>query len=287
MGPLTRHLAPHHEPVLIPASFEGEPADWTCLPPGLCGEFSGLGLQFLRTRGKLADTQFEPRAVYDHLARLERAAHAARVPVHRVTAGSLRDDALDPTRHHANLPLFVANPDGTRGMVRRQCTRSYKVAPLRRKIRELWIAAGRPTTPVEQWLGISRDEAHRVRSSDVAYIQLQYPLIEQGLTRADCQQWLQTHGWPSVPTSACVACPFHSDQRWRQLRDRSPDEWAEAVAFDRAIRGGHPRLGGPPLRGEAFVHRSVVPLDRVDLSGPADREVIDGFGNECEGMCAT
>jgi len=234
-----------------------------------------------------ADTQFEPQAVYDHLARLERAAHAARVPVHRVTAGSLRDDALDPTRHHANLPLFVANPDGTRGMVRRQCTRSYKVAPLRRKIRELWIAAGRPTTPVEQWLGISRDEAHRVRSSDVAYIQLQYPLIEQGLTRADCQQWLQTHGWPSVPTSACVACPFHSDQRWRQLRDRSPDEWAEAVAFDRAIRGGHPRLGGPPLRGEAFVHRSVVPLDRVDLSGPADREVIDGFGNECEGMCAT
>jgi hypothetical protein len=172
-------------------------------------------------------------------------------------------------------------------MVRRQCTRSYKVAPLRRKIRELWTAAGRPTTPVQQWLGISRDEAHRVRTSDVAYIQLHYPLIEWGLTRADCQRWLQTHGWPSVPASACVACPFHSNDRWRQLRDRSPHEWAEAVAFDRAIRHGHPRTGSPPLDGEAFVHRSLVPLDQVDLHGPAHRAVIDGFGNECEGMCAT
>ncbi len=234
-----------------------------------------------------ADTQFEPKAVYDHLARLERAAQAAGVPVYRVTAGSLRDDALDPTRHHATLPLFVAHPDGTRGMVRRQCTRSYKVAPLRRKLRELWTQAGRPTTPVQQWLGISRDEAHRVRSSDVAYIELHYPLIQRGLTRADCQRWLAAHGWPDVPRSACVGCPFHSDQRWRQLRDTAPEEWAEAVAFDRAIRNGHPRQGSPPLNGEAFVHRSLTPLDQVELDGPADRAVIDGFGNECEGMCAT
>jgi len=234
-----------------------------------------------------ADTQFEPHAVYQHLARLERAAHAGGVPLYRVTAGSLRDDALDPARHHATLPLFVAHPDGARGMVPRQCTRFYKVAPLRRKLRELWVAAGRPTVPVEQWLGISREEAHRVRSSDVAYIQLHYPLIELGLTRADCQRWLQTHGWPSVPASACVACPFHSDQRWRQLRDGDPSGWAEAVAFDRAIRHGHPRTGSPPLNREAFMHRSLVPLDQVELDGPADRAVIDGFGNECEGMCAT
>ncbi len=140
---------------------------------------------------------------------------------------------------------------------------------------------------MEQWLGISRDEAHRVRTSDVAYIQLCYPLIQQGLTRADCQRWLEQHGWPNVPASACVACPFHSDNRWRQLRDHDPDGWVEAVAFDHAIRHGHPRHGSPPLDGEAFVHRSLVPLNQVDLDGPPERAVIDGFGNECEGMCAT
>ena len=73
-----------------------------------------------------ADTQFEPQAVYDHLARLERVAHAAGVPVYRVTAGSLRDDALDPTRHHATLPLFVAHPDG-RG--RRGGCASWRLGP--------------------------------------------------------------------------------------------------------------------------------------------------------------
>jgi hypothetical protein len=84
-----------------------------------------------------------------------------------------------------------------------------------------------------------------------------------------------------------ITCPLQADLRWAELRDTMPDQWAEAVAFDRAIRGGHPRQGSPPLDGEAFVHRSLTPLDQVDLDGPADRAVIDGFGNECEGMCAT
>jgi hypothetical protein len=236
-----------------------------------------------------ADTGWEPRAVYQHLARLEAAAAEAGVPVYRVSAGNLRRDALDPRHRFASMPLHVRREDGRRGMVRRQCTREYKITPIRRQVRQLWQAAGRP--PVEQWLGISLDETHRMRTSDVANITNVYPLIDLRMTGGDCQQWLTAHGWTEVPKSACVGCPFRSDARWRELRDTSPTEWADAVAFDRAIRAGHRRHGRPALRGRAFLHRSLVPLDRVDLR-PTPRqgsggEPGEGFGNHCQGVCGT
>lgn len=62
------------------------------------------------------------------------------------------------------------------------------------------------------------------------------------------------------------------------MRDETPDEWQDAVEFDRAIRVS----GG--MRGETFLHRSCVPLDKVDLLTPADRGQLS-FLDECSGVC--
>jgi hypothetical protein len=60
----------------------------------------------------------------------------------------------------------------------------------------------------------------------------------------------------------------------------TPEEFAEAVELDRAIRHQ------PGFRGEQFMHRSMVPLDQVDLSTPSERGQFEfGFLSECEGMC--
>jgi hypothetical protein len=231
------------------------------------------------------DTGFERPAVTEHLARLARVARSAGVAFYRVGAGSLRDDALDPASHDwAGLPLLVADGDGRGRRLPARCATRYRAAPVGRKVRELWRTAGRP--PVELWLGLAREDAARSPRALPDRLRYRFPLIERGLTRSDCKRWLAAHGW-AAPTAGCVDCPLQADLRWAELRDTTPDQWAEAVRLDRAIRGGHPRLGDPPLRGEAFVHRSLVPLDQVDLDGPADRAVIDRFGNECEGMCAT
>jgi len=262
----------------------------TCLLMSLAGELPRLDAAVF------ADTGWEPRAVYEHLGRLEAAAQAGGVPIYRVSAGNLRHDALDPTHHFASLPLYVRREDGGRGMIRRQCTREYKLTPIRRQVRRLYEQAGRPPGGVEQWLGISLDETHRMRSSDVRYIALRYVLVERRMTRADCQRWLADHGWPGVPRSSCVGCPYHSDQQWRALRDGSPEEWADAVAFDRAIRHGHPAaIHKAALRGKAFLHQSLRPLDQADLAPPtgvgrpwggdASADEADGFGNDCQGVC--
>lgn len=225
-----------------------------------------------------ADTQWEPAEVMAHLDRLEPILAAVGVPLYRVTVGDLRSDALNPDHRYCSVPYFVRNPDGTEGMGRRQCTSEYKLKPIKAKVREL---LGYPhPTPVprgvwaEQWIGFSTDEIGRVRDSlDVQYARPRHPLLELGMSRKDCRRWLESRGWHDVAKSACVGCPFHGNRQWREMRDHRPAEWADAVAFDEAIRKGGAR--GLPLNGEAFLHRARVPLDQA----PIDRVTRAEWGD--------
>ncbi|MGW2657409.1 hypothetical protein ACWC1D_27585 [Streptomyces sp. NPDC001478] len=219
-----------------------------------------------------ADTGWEPRGVYDHLDRIEREiAQPAGIPILRVASGNIRADALDPSRRFASMPLHILNVDGGQGMSRRQCTGQYKVRPIKEKVRELLgyphplrIPAG---VHVEQWIGISVDEFHRAKDADVAYMKNRFPLIENGLSRSDCLRLLRSHGFGQTPKSACLGCPYHGNAQWRALRDESPEEWQDVVAFDAAIRAGNARATaeGKPLLGQAYLHRSRRPLDQAPI----------------------
>lgn len=233
-----------------------------------------------------ADTGWEPKAVYVHLDWLEGVLGSA-IPVHRVTAGNIRDvtlrratgdEGVGATKHMAAMPFHVMGLDERPALLRRQCTQEFKIEPIRRKIRDL---LGRSPTPgcVEQWFGISFDEVHRMRQPDVRYIVNRYPLVDARMTRQDCLLWLERHGYHRPPKSACIGCPYHGDAQWRAMKLDRPEEFADAAAFDRGIR----RL--PRVRGDAFLHRSLKPLDEVDLRNDRDRGQLDLFDEECEGLC--
>ena len=68
-----------------------------------------------------ADTGWEPRAVYDHLDRLE---PMLPFPVLRVSAGDLRADIMAKSNttggRFAAVPWFLRMPDGGDGIGRRQ-----------------------------------------------------------------------------------------------------------------------------------------------------------------------
>lgn len=221
-----------------------------------------------------ADTHWEPQTVYDWLDDyLGPEAERAGIPIYEVTAGNIRADSLSEEHRFASMPLFLVGDEGGWSMGRRQCTREYKVAPIRRQIREL--TSGK----VELSLGISLDEAHRMRDSNVKYIRHHYPLIfDKEMRRSDCLKWLNDNGYPDSPRSACIGCPFHSDNEWRHLRDTSPTDWLDAIDFDHALRDGD----YVRLKGEAYLHSSLKPLDEVTLK---HEDQLDLWGNECEGMC--
>ena len=219
-----------------------------------------------------ADTGWEPAAVYRHLDDVEhRVARPANIPILRVSSGNIRADALDPGHRFASMPLYILNKDGSPGMTRRQCTGEYKIKPIKREVRRILGYPYPARVPrgvyVEQWIGISTDEFHRAKDSDVKYTRHSFPLIDLGLSRQDCLKLLADHGWESTPKSACLGCPFHGNVQWRQIRDGSPEEWADVVEFDAAIRAGNARANseGRPLLGKAYLHRSRRPLDEAPI----------------------
>ncbi|GAA2657740.1 hypothetical protein [Streptomyces lunalinharesii] len=219
-----------------------------------------------------ADTGWEPRTVYAHLDRLEREVAApAGIPILRVSAGNIRNDALNPERRFASMPLYIRNPDGKEGMTRRQCTGEYKIKPIKKKVRELLEYPYPQRIPkdvfVEQWVGISTDEFHRAKDSDVKYMRNRHPLIDLDWSRADCVRYLTSLGLADTPKSSCLGCPFHGNAQWRHIRDTSAVEWRDVVEFDAAIRKGNARANaeGNMLLGEAYLHRSRIPLDQAPI----------------------
>jgi hypothetical protein len=221
-----------------------------------------------------ADTGWEPRAVYKQLARVTRIAKRAGIPVQIVSAGDIRVDSLDKNRRFVSMPLHVSNPDGSKGMARRQCTNEYKIKPLKAATREL-LGYPHPTRVppgvyAEQAIGISVDEIHRAKDADVRYLHNVFPLLDLRMSRQDCLDYLARHGFGDTVKSACVGCPFSGNSRLRWIRDTDPQAWEDLIAFDRQIRNGHPgaTAAGKQLRGEFYVHRSLTPLDQVNLDPP-------------------
>ena len=164
-----------------------------------------------------------------------------------------------------------------------QCTHQYKLKPLRWAYREL-LGKGRKSKlkpgAIEAWIGISTDEAMRMKPSDVAWLRHRWPLIERRMNRQDCKAWLERHGFPIPPKSSCIGCPYHNDAYWRDMRDHAPGEWQDAVYVDRVIRAR-----GTSDRLEQYMHPSLKPLDQADLSTLEDHGQLDLFTNDCEGMC--
>jgi 3'-phosphoadenosine 5'-phosphosulfate sulfotransferase (PAPS reductase)/FAD synthetase len=233
-----------------------------------------------------ADTQWEPPAVYEWLDWL---CEQVPFPVHRVTRGSLRDSVIEKqhpilteTYTRASVPWHIKNPDGSSGFGMRQCTREFKLYPLNQeKRRLLGLKKGQRAKGVlcETLIGISTDEASRMRDSSDAWSVNVYPLIDARMSRADCLRWMRDHGYPAPPKSSCIVCPFHNDSEWRRLK-QDPELWSEVVFIDGVIR--KPVRG---MRGEQFVHRKLIPIEEVDFSTLEDHGQINMFENECEGMC--
>ncbi|MEO0566514.1 MAG: hypothetical protein AAF066_02200 [Pseudomonadota bacterium] len=231
-----------------------------------------------------ADTGFEPAATYAWLSQLET---LTSIPVIRVATGNLKDDLLDvtdpskPKRRFASVPVFTEGG----GMARRQCTREYKIDAVTKAIRQLLGIVPKKRVPrgttAEVWIGISTDEIVRLKDSRIAWQINRWPLIEQGMRRSDCISWLKAHGYPAPPKSSCIGCPYRSNASWRSMKTQAPEDFAQAVAIDTALRSGR---GLPGLKEAAYLHSDRIPLAEVDFDKDSNQL---GLLDECDGVCGT
>jgi len=244
-----------------------------------------------------SDTGWEPDEVYRHLEWCKVYAADHGIPMVTVTGGNIREqyvDFLNKGTRFASIPLHVVQPNGDKGMNRRQCTSEFKIVPienhLRREVMGLKYRQRAPKTiQMHQWIGISYDEMQRAKRASVPWKEHRFPflhdlihepMLDKPWRRNKIKDWL-IENYPEihVPRSACIGCPYHDNTEWRRIKD-NPKAWADAVEFDEAVRTQ------TELKGQAFLHRSCKPLAEVDLRTDVEHgQDLLGFMGECDGMC--
>ena len=164
----------------------------------------------------------------------------------------------------------------------RQCTFDYKIVPIQRFIRQ-WAEVPRGykgEAYVEEWLGISADEAQREKVSVDAWKVYRHPLLEMGWRRSHCHEYLDSID-ETAPRSACTFCPFHSAEEWKRVK-AEPEEWARVIEVEKAAQSAH-AAGRIRTNTAPFLHRSRVPIDEVDFYG--GQQDLFGWDDECAGVC--
>lgn len=245
-----------------------------------------------------ADTQAEPKSVYRHLEWL---IAELPFPVLVRSRGNLFDNLINGInadgQRYCSIPAFTGEPGQNMGITRRQCTSEYKIKVVEKTIRRelLSLESGQripKDVRIVQSFGLSYDEPGRVARVKANHSrnqwELEFPLFDMEMTRADCVKWLENYGVPhETPRSACTFCPYRSNAEWKRLKETDSESFAQAVAADRAIRDKNSRAA-MAFRDQMWLHRSCKPLGEIDFDvNPRDLpgQAVFGFNSECEGMC--
>lgn len=176
------------------------------------------------------------------------------IPLYKANYLNLKNDLLNNVNssrnRFASIPAFTLS-NGNVGMLMRQCTGEYKIGQVNKKIKEILCLSKNARYPtIEVWQGITLDEAERMR---VPYNKWQinvYPFCGYKVyfdgrcekidtkiqSRNDVLNWYKEKGLPVPEKSSCIFCPFQADYNWIRLKQTEPQDFAEAVKVDNAIR---------------------------------------------------
>ena len=185
---------------------------------------------------------------------------------------------VEPEFNRICMAAFtVSEANGSKAMLARQCTRNWKIYPIRR-----WLQANRSKARVEQWLGITLDEALRMKPSGVKYITNIYPFIEmldRPWTRGMAIKWLIENGLDVPVKSSCVFCPYRDRGTWREIQLANNGDWGKALEVDRAIRYARPGY-------LCYLARERKPLNECDFRSQEEHGQLTLWDEEeCSGMC--
>ena len=163
------------------------------------------------------------------------------------------------------IPAFTTQ-EGEVGKLPGFCSNEWKLRVVQR-----WATKEHGVKAATLWMGISTDEQKRA-SLPTGKWQKRYPLIEFGMSRADCFAVVEAMGWPEPPRSSCWMCPNHREGEWLWQQEAAPADHRKAIVFDRELRVRDPH---------AWVHPSAKPLGEVVFD-----EKEDVMNGNCQtGLC--
>lgn len=169
---------------------------------------------------------------------------------------------------HLLMPAFTTHA-GRVGKFPTFCSNEWKTRVIHRRLTELGIDS------VRMWLGISTDEAHRMKDSRLDWIENYYPLCDLEISRTQCVEIINRMGWPLPKKSSCYDCPNMTDSEWLEVKREAPHDFRRAVEEERGVRDRDSSI---------FFHKSCRPLDEVVFNAADKREKFEGCDS---GICWT
>lgn len=171
------------------------------------------------------DTGFEHKPMYERLDLVEKALkiiHGDHFSVTRIKAQNAENTGTDNLVDYIKLRLYYPNP------MARFCTRLFKIKPMDDFLKE--------QGECELFIGLNADEEDE-RIGNLAMcpnVTYRYPLIEQGITRAQCESILKEVGllpnFPSYMTrGGCKGCFFKRKSEYKAMAILAPEE-ADSIA---------------------------------------------------------
>jgi predicted nucleic acid-binding Zn ribbon protein len=201
--------------------------------------------------GVMIDCGYERERTYSYMRNviIPRMADVG-VPVHMVDTLEYSSNRLTNGKGFVLLPAYRLTTDGSVEKLKTRCNLLWKVC-----VTDKWIR-GRGIRNCVSWMGMSVDEARRMRPSKVKWNRNVYPLIDLGMSREDCLREIERAGWSAPMRTSCTFCPQQTDEQWRELEG---GDWAMAVDAENRIREEAPNV---------FLHRGCKPLEETFSSPP-------------------
>lgn len=125
---------------------------------------------------------------------------------------------------YLDIPLF--GDEG--GRLDQSCTSKWKIAAIRQEARR------RGAKTMMSALGMTMDEVHRIKRSDVQWHQHYYPLIfDFKMYRAEIIEHMIKLGIPYLVSTQCDCCPHKDKWRWLNTSPKTIEELDELEAVFR------------------------------------------------------
>ena len=175
-----------------------------------------------------ADTGFEHKVLYDRIDLMQdvvRKFHGNEFNIIKIKS------------KYGTLPEYIEKQKFYPSFHARFCTRMFKIEPIDDYLKQ-FEAEG-----VELMIGLNADEIGQRTGNhgNLPFVKYSYPLADNGLTRAHCEQVLNAARLhPNFPAymkrGGCVGCFYKSKKEFEAMVHLSPDEFDTVIQLEESIQ---------------------------------------------------
>ncbi len=167
----------------------------------------------------------------------------------------------------------------------RSCTANFKLKPIKDKMDEIFSSRLKDEE-IEMYLGITTDEAHRMKPSKVKYIRNMFPLIDLGYSRDDLYGFYDDWDLGAPVKSGCFCCPFAKADEMIQLSVDHPKLIDIVIDLEENARKHRPRKIGKSLNIVTTQLLNGKYTVKQIIDGARSQTSLDDWDmDECEGAC--